>query len=54
MEFIRTSEETGRWSLSDVKFENIHDLKKLKKLEINGISMEDLKGIKNLRKPRNF
>ena len=43
-----TSEETGKWSLSDVKFENIHNLKKLKKLEINGISMEDLKVIKNL------
>jgi len=49
-----TSEETGRWSLSDVKFKNIHDLKKLKKLEINGISMEDLKGIKNLENLETF
>ena len=49
-----TSEETGRWSLSDVKLENIHNLKKLKKLEINGISMEDLKGIKNLENLETF
>ena len=49
-----TSEETGKWSLSDVKFENIHNLKKLKKLEINGISMEDLKGIKNLENLETF
>lgn len=49
-----TNEDTGRWSLSDVKFENIHDLKKLKKLEINGISMEDLKGIKNLKNLETF
>ena len=49
-----TNEDTGRWSLSDVKFENIHHLKKLKKLEINGISMEDLKGIKNLKNLETF
>jgi hypothetical protein len=49
-----TSDETSRWSLSDVKLENIHNLKKLKKLEINGISMADLKSIKNLENLETF
>ena len=49
-----TSDETGRWSLSDIKLENIHNLKKLNKLEINGISMEDLKSIKNLENLETF
>ena len=42
-----TNEDTGRWSLGDVKLENIHNLKKLKNLKINGVSMKDLKDMKN-------
>ena len=43
-----SNDHTGRWSLSDIKLDNIHNLKKLKKLKISGVSITDLKKIKNL------
>ena len=48
------NDDTGRWSLSDIKLGNINSLKKLKELEISGISMADLKEIKSLQNLKKF
>ena len=49
-----SNEHTGRWSLSDIKLDNLHNLKKLKKLIIAGVSIPDLKKIKNLENLETF
>ena len=48
------NDDTGRWTLSDIKLGNINSLKKLKELEISGISMADLKEIKSLQNLKKF
>ena len=48
------NDETGRWSLIDLNLSNFHILKKLKILELTGVSLSDLKKIKSIKDLETF
>jgi len=45
---------TGRWSLIDIDIGNLHNLKKLKNLELSGVSLSDLKKLKSIKHLETF
>jgi len=45
---------TGRWSLTDIDIGNLHNLKKLKNLELSGVSLSDLKKLKSIKHLETF
>ena len=43
------NDETGRWSLTNLDLSNFHNLKKLNNLQLQGVSLSDLKKIKSIK-----
>jgi len=48
------NDETERWSLTNLDLSNFHNLKKLNNLELQGVSLSDLKKIKSIKHLETF